>query len=200
MAFVDSSLRASWPGIRRGRPFTVRVSPAHAVGFVFVAVAAWLVVVPLAGLFLTAFSEDTPYGPGEPTLQNFVEAYGGWHLPQLFWNSVVFATGSAALTLVMGGLVAWAVERSDMPGRGLFHGLALLTFAIPGLLTTMAWTLTLSPNIGWVNVALRDLFGLASAPFNIYTMGGMVWALSSHYFPLAYLLFCPAFRTLDMRM
>jgi iron(III) transport system permease protein len=176
------------------------LSPAHVVGFLFVALAAWLVVVPLAGLFITAFSEDTPYGPGELTLQNFVEAYSSWHLPELFWNSVVFASGSAVLTLMMGGLVAWAVERTDMPGRGLFHSLALLTFAIPGLLTTMAWTLTLSPNIGWVNILLRDLFGLSSAPFNIYTMGGMIWALSSHYFPLAYLLLGPAFRTLDMRM
>jgi iron(III) transport system permease protein len=170
------------------------------VGFLFVALAAWLVVVPLAGLFITAFSEDTPYGPGELTLENFATAYSSWHLPQLFWNSVVFATGSAVLTLVMGGLVAWAVERSDMPGRGLFHALALLTFAIPGLLTTMAWTLTLSPNIGWLNLLLRDGFGLSNSPLNIYTMGGMIWALSSHYFPLAYLLLGPAFRTLDMRM
>jgi iron(III) transport system permease protein len=176
------------------------LSPAHLVGFLFVALAAWLVVVPLAGLFITAFSEDTPYGPGELTLENFATAYSSWHLPQLFWNSVVFATGSAVLTLIMGGLVAWAVERSDMPGRGLFHALALLTFAIPGLLTTMAWTLTLSPNIGWLNLVLRDVFGLSNSPFNIYTMGGMIWALSSHYFPLAYLLLGPAFRTLDMRM
>jgi iron(III) transport system permease protein len=200
VALIDSSLRTSWPGSLRIGHSIIRLSPAHVVGFAFVAVAAWLVVVPLAGLFTTAFSEDTAYGPGELTLQNFVEAYSGWQLPQLFWNSFIFATGSAALTLVMGGLVAWAVERSDMPGRGLFHGLALLTFAIPGLLTTMAWTLTLSPNIGWVNVILRELFGLSSAPFNIYTMSGMIWALSSHYFPLAYLLLGPAFRTLDMRM
>ncbi len=200
MAIVDNSLRASWPGVRRGRDASFRLSPAHLVGFLFVALAAWLVVVPLAGLFITAFSEDTPYGPGELTLENFATAYSSWHLPQLFWNSVVFATGSAVLTLIMGGLVAWAVERSDMPGRGLFHALALLTFAIPGLLTTMAWTLTLSPNIGWLNLVLRDVFGLSNSPFNIYTMGGMIWALSSHYFPLAYLLLGPAFRTLDMRM
>ena len=200
VATVEGSLTTSTSGIRRARHSSLRLSPAHVVGFAFIAFAAWLVVVPLAGLFITAFSEDTPYGPGELTLQNFVEAYSSWHLPELFWNSIVFATGSAVLTLIMGGLVAWAVERSDMPGRGLFHALALLTFAIPGLLTTMAWTLTLSPNIGWLNLLLRDVFGLSASPFNIYTMGGMIWALSSHYFPLAYLLLGPAFRTLDMRM
>ena len=199
VAAVDTSLTPS-PGMLRLRPALFRPSAAHLVGIGFIAVTAWLVVVPLAGLLVTAFSEDTAYGPGEATLQNFVEAYGSWHLPQLFWTSVVFATGSAVLTLIMGGLVAWAVERTDMPGRGLFHSLTLLTFAIPGLLTTMAWTLTLSPNIGWVNGVLRDVLGLSSAPFNIYSMGGMIWALSTHYFPLAYLLLGPAFRTLDMRM
>jgi iron(III) transport system permease protein len=199
VAAADTSLRPS-SGLLRLRPALVRLSAAHLVGIGFIAVTAWLVVVPLAGLFVTAFSEDTPYGPGEPTLHNFVEAYSSWHLPQLFWTSFVFATGSAVLTLLMGGLVAWAVERTDMPGRGLFHSLTLLTFAIPGLLTTMAWTLTLSPNIGWVNGLLRDVFGLSAAPFNIYSMGGMIWALSTHYFPLAYLLLGPAFRTLDMRM
>lgn len=199
VAAVGTSLRSS-AGMLRFRPSLVRLSAAHLVGIGFVVVTAWLVVVPLAGLFVTAFSEDTPYGPGEPTLQNFVEAYSSWHLPQLFWTSFVFATGSAVLTLIMGGLVAWAVERTDMPGRGLFHSLTLLTFAIPGLLTTMAWTLTLSPNIGWANAVLQGVFGLSSAPLNIYSMGGMIWALSTHYFPLAYLLLGPAFRTLDMRM
>jgi iron(III) transport system permease protein len=31
-------------------------------------------------------------------------------------------------------------------------------------------------------------------------MGGMIWSLSTHYFPLAYLLMGPAFRVLDIRM
>ena len=67
MAAVDTSLRSS-PGMLRFRPALFRLSLAHLVGIGFVAVTAWLVVVPLAGLFITAFSEDTPYGPGELTL------------------------------------------------------------------------------------------------------------------------------------
>ena len=31
-------------------------------------------------------------------------------------------------------------------------------------------------------------------------MAGMIWALSSHYFPLAYLALGPALRALDVRM
>ena len=57
----------------------------------------------------------------------------------------------------MGGLVAWVVERTDAPGGSLFHALALLSFAIPGLLTAMAWIFVLSPNIGWVNALLKSV-------------------------------------------
>jgi iron(III) transport system permease protein len=165
-----------------------------------VLIAGWLVFVPLAALFYTAFTEDTGLGPGPYSLKNFVEAYSSWHVARLFGNSLIFAGGTALVTLVMGGLVAWVVERTDAPLGGLFHALALLSFAIPGLLTAMAWILVLSPNIGWVNAMIKSTFGLSQAPFSIYSMSGMIWALSSHYFPLAYLTLGPALRVLDVRM
>ena len=72
---------------------------------------------------------------------------------RLMRNSLVYAFGTAVVTFVIGGFVAWAVERTDAPGGVLFHNLALLSFAIPGLLMAMAWIFVLSPNIGWVNAA-----------------------------------------------
>ncbi len=162
--------------------------------------AAWLVFVPLAALFYTAFSEDTPFGPGAPTLANFVRVYADNHILLLLQNSVVFAVGTGLLTFLLGSAIAWVVERTDAPLGRLFHGLALLAFILPGLLTTMAWMMILSPRTGWLNAELKGAFGLTDAPFNIYSMGGMIWALSTHYFPLAYLMMGPAFRALDTRM
>jgi iron(III) transport system permease protein len=165
-----------------------------------VAVAVWFVFVPLCALLYNAFTEDTGFGPGAFSLDNFVEAYSSWHILRLFWNSLVFAAGTAVTTFIMGALVAWVVERTDAPGGALFHSLSLLSFAVPGLLMAMAWIFVFSPNIGWGNAALKSTFGLGEAPVNIYSMAGMTWALSSHYFPLAYLVLGPALRVLDVRM
>ena len=165
-----------------------------------VVVGAWLVLVPVAALLVTAFTEDTGLGFGAFTLDNFVEAYSNTRILRLFANSLIYALGTALVTFVIGTFVAWAVERTDAPGRTLFHNLALLSFAIPGLLMAMAWIFVLSPNIGWLNAVLKSAFGLSNAPINIYSMAGMIWALSSHYFPLAYLAIGPALRTLDVRM
>jgi len=167
---------------------------------VCVAIGVWLVLVPLAALLLTAFTEDTGLGFGAFTLDNFVDAYGSGRILRLIGNSLIYAAGTAALTFVIGGFVAWVVERTDAPGGALFHNLALLSFAIPGLLMAMAWIFVLSPNIGWVNALFKSAFGLRNAPLNIYSMAGMIWALSSHYFPLAYLVLGPALRALDVRM
>jgi iron(III) transport system permease protein len=165
-----------------------------------VVVGAWLVLVPVAALLVTAFTEDTGLGFGAFTFDNFVEAYSSTRILRLFANSLIYALGTALVTFVIGTFVAWAVERTDAPGRTLFHNLALLSFAIPGLLMAMAWIFVLSPNIGWLNAVLKSAFGLSNAPINIYSMAGMIWALSSHYFPLAYLAIGPALRTLDVRM
>jgi iron(III) transport system permease protein len=165
-----------------------------------VVVAVWFVFVPLCALLYDAFTEDTGFGPGAFSLDNFVEAYSSWHILRLFWNSLVFAVGTAVTTFVMGALVAWVVERTDAPGGSLFHSLSLMSFAVPGLLMAMAWIFVFSPNIGWGNVVLKSMFGLVEAPVNIYSMAGMTWALSSHYFPLAYLALGPALRVLDVRM
>jgi len=81
-----------------------------------VAIAVWFVFVPLCALLYNAFTEDTGFGPGAFSLDNFVEAYSSWHILRLFGNSLVFAVGTAVTTLGMGALVAWAVERTDAPG------------------------------------------------------------------------------------
>ena len=177
-----------------------RATSAAVMLAICIAVVAWLVFVPLSALLYNAFTEDTGFGPGAFSLDNFVEAYSSWHILGLLWNSVVFAVGTALMTFVMGAFIAWVVERTDAPGRSLFHTLSLLSFAVPGLLMAMAWIFVFSPNIGWGNAVLKAAFGLSEAPVNIYSMAGMTWALSSHYFPLAYLMLGPALRALDLRM
>ena len=197
MSFASPSMRSL-----AGSPFgwLARLRLSHLLLVICVAVVGWLVFVPLSALLLTAFTEDNIYGFGAPTFDNFIEAYSSWHILRLFGNSLLFGCGTAITALVMGGLVAWVVERTDAPGGEFFHSLALLSFAVPGLLTAMAWIFVLSPNIGWLNTGLKNYLGFSSSPINIYTMAGMIWALSSHYFPLAYLALGPAFRVLDVRM
>ena len=182
------------------RAFAALIRPRNLALIACVIIAGWLVFVPLAALFYTAFTEDTGFGPGPASLSEFRSGlFELAHRPPVR-QFADFRRRHRGATLLMGGMVAFVVERTDAPLGPLFHSLALLSFAIPGLLTAMAWIFVLSPNIGWVNALMKDWFGLSEAPFSIYSMGGMIWALASHYFPLAYLVLGPVLRVLDVRL
>jgi iron(III) transport system permease protein len=75
--------------------------------------------------------------------------------------------------------------------------MALIPFIIPGILSTIAWILLLSPKIGLINLVVRGVLRLESSPFNIYSMGGMVWAEAIHLYPLVFLLMAASFRNMD---
>jgi iron(III) transport system permease protein len=62
---------------------------------------------------------------------------------------------------------------------------------------TIAWIFLLSPETGALNAALRAAFGLRSPPFNIYTLGGMMWVQGLSSSPLVFLLVSSALRLMD---
>ncbi len=114
MAIANESIRTA-PEPRSSRLRWPR--PSTFALLVCAAIIAWFVLVPVSALLYTAFAEDTPYGPGAFTLENFVTAYTSPHLYRLFWNSLVFAVGTSIATFALGLLVAWVVERTDAPGK-----------------------------------------------------------------------------------
>ena len=69
---------------------------------------------------------------------------------------------------------------------------------VPALPTTIAWITLLDPDVGMINVALRNLFGLEQGPFNIFSVPGIVWAnLMGHGISIKVMLLTPAFRNMD---
>src|SRR5205085_12152746 len=73
----------------------------------------------------------------------------------------------------------------------------IIPLIIPGILFTVAWILLASPKIGIVNLVLRNWFGFDGAPFDIYSIWGMIWVDGLHYSPMAFLLMSAAFRAMD---
>jgi iron(III) transport system permease protein len=163
-----------------------------------VALVVWLAIVPLTFLIWQSFlTPHTAARPAEFTLENFRTAYFTGETFGLFVNSVIFATGTAVLALVIGTALAWMNERTNTPFKKLFFALSIIPLVIPGILFTVAWMLLASPKIGLLNVTLQWLFGTDTVFFNIYTMTGMIWVDGLHYSPIAFLLMTAAFRSMD---
>ena len=72
-------------------------------------------------------------------------------------------------------ILAWLVERTDLPWRTAIFTTILFPLLVPGVVMAFAWTLLFAPNAGWINVALRGILGLDSpGPINIFSMGGLI--------------------------
>src|ERR1043165_2968350 len=158
----------------------------------------YLAGVPLL-MLLYGSVRSAPIGePGATyTIQNYVKAYFDKEFYLLLLNSVYYALGTCTLTFLIGTFLAWVSERTNTPLKRLFVVMSLIPFIIPGILSTISWILLLSPKIGLINIVVRDVLRLENAPFNVYSMWGMIWAESIHLYPLVFLLMSAAFRNMD---
>ena len=165
---------------------------------VCVAIAAYLSLVPLVFLLWQSFfTPGTASQAAEFTFGNYRDAYSSAETVRLVGNSLAFAAGTSTLSFVVGTLLAWTNERTNTPFKRLFFGLSMIPLIIPSILFTVSWIFLASPKIGLVNLALQAMLGLEQPPFNIYSLGGMIWVDGLHYSPMAFLLMTAAFRSMD---
>ncbi|MDR2506310.1 MAG: iron ABC transporter permease [Oscillospiraceae bacterium] len=112
-------------------------------------------------------------------------------------NTLIGATFAMLFGTLIAFPLAWLVGRTNMYGRKFFRSLFVLTYMVPPYLGAMAWLRLLNPKVGNLNVFIRDLLGLAENPFNIYTLGGLIWVLTSFYYPYAFITISRAMEKMD---
>jgi len=110
---------------------------------------------------------------------------------------------AAFSTMILGTLIAfplaWLVGRTNLPGKKFFRSLFVMTYMVPPYVGAMAWLRLMNPNVGTVNQWLRMLFGLSDAPgpLNVYTLPGMIWVLTTFYYPYAFITISRAMEKMD---
>lgn len=176
-------------------------SPAHAdggralTGGLVVLVGA-LTVCPVVLLLLGSVSEGLG-AFGHLTLSKYREAYGDPGFGLIVYNTLVFTVGSAALCTALAFFLAYLNTRTNIPGKVLFRVLSIVPMMVPHILFCASWVLLLNPSNGLLNLLLRELLGLASSPFNIYTLPGMILVEALLDLPIAYLVLAPALSAFD---
>jgi len=171
--------------------------PALLVPVVGAGILIYLAVLPLFMLVMGSFQAEVAPREFVYTLKNYQAAYASEYTYSTFKNSLIFASGSASLTFIFGTLLAWLTERTNTPLRAIFVPVAVVPLILPGVLESIAWIFLLSPKFGYLNVWLRDLFGLQSMPFNVFSLPGMIWVHSVGQVPLAFLMMVAAFKSMD---
>jgi iron(III) transport system permease protein len=158
------------------------------------AIVALIVLVVLPLLFLLVGSVRGEQGV---SLDHFAEVLSGRLYISALQNSLILGAWTGLFSLVIGLLLAWAVSRTDVPGKGLIKATATLSYLSPPFLTAIAFVYLFSPNAGVINVLLRDVAGLPWLTFNIFSMTGLVLVTVLHTFPFVFLLASSALQSVD---
>jgi iron(III) transport system permease protein len=156
----------------------------------------WPVVLLLINSFNTAsdwFVEPRSWG-----LRHWQNAFQRPGLLGSLGNSILIWSLNVATSFPIGVTIAWILARTKVP---FSHGLEFLfwvSYMVPSLPTTIAWISLLDPDIGLINLGLKNLGLFEQGPFNIFTIPGIVWAnLMGHGIAIKVMLLTPAFRNMD---
>ena len=183
------------------RRLALRVTPEGVLLGAVAALIGYLVLSPIAFLVVSSFRRYELAGSIRFvfTLANYAEAYLTPDFLQALANSVVYAAGGTAVALTLGTGLAWIVERTNAPLRGLFALGAAATYLVPGVLITLAWVMLANPRIGSLNHLIRQAIPLEDpmGPLDVNSMAGMIWIFGSHVYPVAFLIMSAAFRSMD---
>lgn len=108
---------------------------------------------------------------------------------------------TSILSMVFGVLIAfplaWLVGRTNLYGKRVFRSVLVMNYMVPPYVGAMAWLRLLNPTVGTLNVFLQKLLRLESMPFNIYSTGGLVWVLTTFYYPYAFITISRAMENMD---
>ena len=158
--------------------------PATLLWILLIAILAFLVVGPMAKLLVVSFESRTT---GEFTIANYLTAYGRARYIDALVNSLMLGASSAALSVLFAVPMAWAMSRTDMPGKGFTWAAVFGAFVMPPYLGAIGWILLAGPNSGYLNRAWHWVTGLETPLLNVYTFFGLALVIALHSFPLIFL-------------
>ncbi|WP_110930983.1 ABC transporter permease [Paenibacillus bouchesdurhonensis] len=166
-----------------GSPYSLpgTSSAGHKIGIALGIIATlFFFVLPIAKLILLSVQGEEGF-----SLHYYTELLQ----QERFWRTMrytfVIVIGSTLLSIVMGVTAAWLMAYTDLSHKRLLHLLMLLCFVLPSYVLTLSWSSFMSPQ-GWV-AAVLQWFQPGAKPWSMYSVGGIIFVMGIHHFPLVYL-------------
>ena len=158
------------------------------------AVAAFLafsVLYPSIRLILNSLKVNGGYGLG-----HYITVFTDPGILKSIKNSFIVVIPATVFSTAIGVFLSWVVVRTNVPGVRYWQRLLSIPYFIPPFIGAIAWTFLLGP-VGYLNKFLTAVFGLAEAPFNIYSLGGMIFIMSLYRYAVSFIVVLPTMRRIS---
>lgn len=183
------------PALARRRGFVPGRLQALLIG-ALVVVLAFLVLYPILAVVVNSLLPSQVFrSEGFATWR---AAFADPDVATAVLNTLKVQGATQGISLPVAIPIAWLLARTDLPyARWLEFGFWILFF-LPALGVTQGWLLLFDPNYGLANKWLMDRGVADSAPFDLYSFWGIIFAhLTTTALSVKVMLLTPAFRNLD---
>lgn len=168
------------------------------LSIVLVAGISALAILGLIGMVLwMSLRTGVPGQPSAYDLSNYYKLLTDPYNYRVLLSTLIFSGVTIAVSVPLGFVFAWLIERTDMPHKALAMSLLSIGILFPTFLKAMGWVFLLHPRIGVINIFLIQLFGLQNSPLNIATLPGIGFVQGLTLAPLAYVMISTALRSMN---
>ena len=190
----------------------LKSKPEIVLSIIFVAVFAFLIVVPFAQMIYTTLT----YQSYDLRLERGAEegAFTFFHYKRMFnsdltkslflkpfWNSIKVGVAVTLIAMFVGSILAWLFVRTDIPYKKFFQTIIVVPYMIPSWVIALAWQLFFqNTRTGGHAGVITALFGIGIPDWLSYGFVPIVICLALHYYSYTFLLMSGALRTIDSEL
>jgi multiple sugar transport system permease protein len=149
---------------------------ARQIGTILIALFAAFVVFPFVWMVLTSlktqqeiFATPGVLFPAALNFDAYVKIWSELPFARLFLNSIIFAGGATALSVLFDSLAAYALSRLDFPGKTLAFYVVLATLMVPYQITLIPLFQTVF-DLHWLDTYQGLIVPRATSAFGIFML------------------------------
>ena len=189
----------------------VFTNPYNIIVLVSLVVLVYFIVVPLGDIIATTFRVQqrdirriSGSSEGDFTLYYWNRLLFSDVSSSLLWkplmNSLIIGISVSVLSILIGGLLAWLVVRSDIPWKRGLSLLIIIPYILPSWSKSMAWTAVFkNARVGGVPGFLNSI-GINTPDWLAYGPIPIILVLTIHYYAYAYLLGSSALQSINSEL
>jgi len=166
---------------------------------VVVALASLAIFVPLLLIFYQSFLSAPFFAPVKTlTLDSYRFIFDDPDFRQAFVNGFYLASGLALIAVPLGGMLAFLMVRTDLPGRAWIAPMLLVPIFVSPMVIAFGYVVSMGP-VGFYTVWMRNLLsvvGFEGDPWNVYSFPAIVVIAGLTHVPHVYLYASAALKSL----
>jgi iron(III) transport system permease protein len=114
-----------------------------------------------------------------------------------FLTSFLLAAGMTAIAVPFGGVLAFLVVRTDLPGKSWIEPALLVPIVLSPIVIAFGYVIAVGP-VGFASLAAKQLFGFV--PWNLYSLGSLIVIAGLTHVPHVYLFSSASLRKLNLEL